>query len=89
MHADKTILLKLEKSAKLPIGPTSEKPGPMLLTIDNTDEKVVIKSKSSSDTKITAIIIIKIYEKKKVKMLFSVSSLIDLVSIFIVWTELG
>ncbi len=54
MHAVITSLLKFEKSAKLPIGPTNSNPGPMLLIVAITAENEVIKSKLSSETMITA-----------------------------------
>ena len=53
MHVVKTILLRFEKSAKLPMGPTSSKPGPMLLMVAITAEKEDIKSKLSIETIIT------------------------------------
>jgi len=50
IHADKTILLKFEKSAKLPIGPTISRPGPMLLIVAKTAVNDVVKSKLSNET---------------------------------------
>lgn len=58
MHAIKTILLKLENSKKLPIGPTTSSPGPILLIVAITDENDVAKSKLSKETIMTEKIII-------------------------------
>ena len=35
---------KIEKSAKFPVGPTAESPGPILLSVAITDVNVVVKS---------------------------------------------
>lgn len=46
----KTIFEKILKSAKLQVGPTPPRPGPMLLSIATTPVKLVVKSKLSIET---------------------------------------
>ena len=45
-----TILLSGEKTAKLPVGPTRERPGPMFDRHESAAVKFVVKSSPSSDT---------------------------------------
>ena len=50
MHRLSTILLRSLKAAKLPVGPTLPRPGPMLDRVATTAVKLVSKEKPSSDT---------------------------------------
>ncbi len=50
MQIMSTILLRGEKTAKLPVGPTRERPGPMFYRQESEDVKFVVKYSPSSDT---------------------------------------
>lgn len=48
-----TYLEKIEKCAKFCVGPTSERPGPMLLIVAATEVKFVVKSLFSNEIRRT------------------------------------
>ena len=60
MSKIRTSLEKSENMEKFPLGPTRERPGPMLLSVAATAEKLVIRSKLFSA--------ISNMEKAKIKM---------------------
>ena len=62
MHMDSTTLLKSENAAKLPVGPTTPRPGPILLIQEMTAVNEVVKSKLSTDISSTAEKVIMKYE---------------------------
>ena len=49
IHSDMTILDRWEKAEKLPVGPTSSKPGPTLLIHVRAELKDTEKGKSSKE----------------------------------------
>ena len=51
MSAESTNFEKSEKALKFPVGPTMPRPGPMLLKVQMTAEKVVSKPLPSRDTR--------------------------------------
>jgi len=82
-------LLKFENCEKLPKGPISSNPEPVLLTDAKAAENVVIKSKLSNESIKAETNRTKIYVKEKINVLSIISSSTDLPPIFILLTELG